>query len=147
MKSVFEIIKENRQWEKFQQEVKNQYTHKEVQEGHLSNMRKFLERIQIKENWNAEIWGDTNDDEYYYDMFVDVVIKDERDDRILFLTIELNTFGNKCELEVDQIVMYFDFYNIDIEATFLEKVEERADFTELLSKYEELNKIFEGAVK
>ena len=28
MKSVFEIIKENGQWEKFQQEVKNQYTHK-----------------------------------------------------------------------------------------------------------------------
>jgi len=147
MKSVLEIAKENGQWEKFTQEIKRQYTRKEAQEGHLKNMGKFLEEIQVKENWKVEIWADANDNIYGNDMFIDAVIKDEKDEYILFVAIELDTFSNRCEFEVIQMMMYFDYYNIDIETTFSEKIEEKTDLTKLLENYDELNKIFEGVAK
>lgn len=147
MKSVLEIAKENGQWEKFTQEIKRQYTHKEVQERHLKNMERFLEGIQIKENWKVEIWADANDNIYGNDMFIDAVIKDEKDEYILFMAIELDTFSNRCEFEVIQMMMYFDYYNIDIETTFSEKIEEKTDLTKLLEKYDELEKIFDGVIK
>lgn len=145
MKSVFEIIKENGQWEKFKDIIKNKYKHKEIQEEHLKNMQKFLNQIQIHESWNVEFISSDNIFGDY--IFIDVIIKNEKAEYVFHFDTELNTFEGNCRFIIHEITMSFNNWRVILENNLLGRDEGKIDFSKLLTEYNELAKMLGEAVK
>lgn len=145
MKNAFDIVKENGDWKKFEKEIEHHYRSEKTQRKHIRDMKKFLSELQVPEEWKIEF--DYYTELFFYDMFIDLIVENEKNENILYLGIELDERENKAVFLIHDIIIHLNNYKIELESEASERDKGKIDFTKLISKREEFKKLIEEVMK
>lgn len=133
--NALEKLKEQNQWNRIVDQIKLNYSVKEVQNKHISNLEEFFKKINLPDGWNIKIdWFDFSTLEGFPYSHVYI---ENNGLNVLSFSIELYTdYYNNCRIITGSLLVYF--YNAYVELRFSPS---NINFDKLISKYDDFSKI------
>jgi hypothetical protein len=130
-----EKLKEQNQWNRIVDQIKLNYSVKEVQNKHISNLEEFFKKINLPDGWNIKIdWFDFSTLEGFPYSHVYI---ENNGLNVLSFSIELYTdYYHDCRIITGSLLVYF--YNAYVELRFSPS---NINFDKLISKYDDFSKI------